>query len=399
MNPSRDAHIAQATMSRRGKPPHSGCGEPFFHEAAPQVPWTQVIFMRNVFAGRRSRPVMRLGLAILASAAGLAACGDDSESGSGEHATDASDEGPEGGASQAGDSEAAIQRESRGATDAGENDVAIEKVTASVDGGDARDGATEIGLADAALDCGSVAVLHTPPAVPTSIAAPPGVVLLGGFYGSGTQYYLCEAVTSDGGADSGQGGSWVNAAIATLYGDNCAAVIAHSFSSGNPMWTAIADRSSVIGRRDGAYLQPGANGPVTSIPWLRLTAIINTGPGMLRDVTYIQRVDTMGGVGPAGSCDPNGTNTLVEVPYSATYYFYAGTPTHLTMDAARAPADADAQVDADWADTDSATNVPGMDAGADVSSDFADTGDAAPKEASSFESGADSVSSDATGEN
>jgi len=36
----------------------------------------------------------------------------------------------------------------------------------------------------------------------------------------------------------------------------------------------------------------------TAIPWLRLGAVISSGPGVLDDTTYIQRVNTVGGIAP-----------------------------------------------------------------------------------------------------
>ena len=47
-----------------------------------------------------------------------------------------------------------------------------------------------------------------------------------------------------------------------------------------------------------------------------------TGPDSgdrLTATTYIQRLNTHGGVAPAGSCTPGDT---ASVPYTADYYFY-----------------------------------------------------------------------------
>ena len=58
----------------------------------------------------------------------------------------------------------------------------------------------------------------------------------------------------------------------------------------------------------------------TAIPWLRLTAVSNSGPGIFEGVTYIQRLNTVGGVRPS---DP-GTVVGQEarIPYTTEYYFY-----------------------------------------------------------------------------
>ncbi len=59
-----------------------------------------------------------------------------------------------------------------------------------------------------------------------------------------------------------------------------------------------------------------------SIPWLLLEAVSNEGKGIFRKVTYIQRVDTTGGLAPADPGDFVGDE--VRVPYTAWYVFYKG---------------------------------------------------------------------------
>jgi hypothetical protein len=58
----------------------------------------------------------------------------------------------------------------------------------------------------------------------------------------------------------------------------------------------------------------------TAIPWLRLTALSSSGPGILDGVTYIQRINTVGGLRPT---TPGTTiDEIVRIPYTAEYYFY-----------------------------------------------------------------------------
>lgn len=57
-----------------------------------------------------------------------------------------------------------------------------------------------------------------------------------------------------------------------------------------------------------------------SIPWLLLKAVESKGPGIFDRLTYIQRVNTVGGIAPAGAGEVLGEE--VRVPYSADYYFY-----------------------------------------------------------------------------
>ena len=59
----------------------------------------------------------------------------------------------------------------------------------------------------------------------------------------------------------------------------------------------------------------------TAIPWLLLKATYNTGPGVFSSVTYIQRVNTTGGLTPTDS--GSAMDEIREVPYTAEYYFYS----------------------------------------------------------------------------
>jgi hypothetical protein len=196
-------------------------------------------------------------------------------------------------------------------------------------GGVVQDGAAS-DARDATIDCGTPGVIHTPPTVPSLIAAPAGVTLLGGYRGSGSQIYTCTPRASDAG-DAALTGTWVNTAVATLYGDNCAAAVQHSYTSTSPpspMWTSVDDGSAVVGARINALAAPvpdGGDGGATAIPWLLLRAASNSGEGIFTNVTFLQRVDTVGGLGPAGDCDPTSDAArVISVPYSATYFFYTG---------------------------------------------------------------------------
>jgi hypothetical protein len=58
----------------------------------------------------------------------------------------------------------------------------------------------------------------------------------------------------------------------------------------------------------------------TAIPWLLLKAASAEGPGIFADTTFIQRVNTVGGMAPA--TDGTFVGQVVRVPYSADYIFY-----------------------------------------------------------------------------
>ncbi len=83
---------------------------------------------------------------------------------------------------------------------------------------------------------------------------------------------------------------------------------------GGPTWRSNSG-SLVIGRRIASCsADPG------SVPWLLLEADETDGSGIFSKTTYIQRVNTSGGIAPTtpGSYD----GQRVDVPYTAEYYFY-----------------------------------------------------------------------------
>lgn len=83
--------------------------------------------------------------------------------------------------------------------------------------------------------------------------------------------------------------------------------------SRGPVWTDVFDGSSVTAATDGISPVPGA------IPELRLKSTAHRGPGLLADVTFIQRLHTTGGAAPTGSCIEGVT---ASVPYTADYAFW-----------------------------------------------------------------------------
>jgi hypothetical protein len=144
-----------------------------------------------------------------------------------------------------------------------------------------------------------------PPTVPTDLQPPAGHTVFALGHAAGVQIYRCN------------GSAWaLTGPRANLYDKN-----------GNPKWTHSAgptwqhkDGSTVVGQ---LYAPPV---PITAgaIPWLLLRAA-STAPGADGDkmvkTTFIQRVNTTGGLAPAAStCTTAGATA--EVPYTADYYFW-----------------------------------------------------------------------------
>jgi len=180
----------------------------------------------------------------------------------------------------------------------------------------------------------------TPPAVPTNIQVPTGnkAFLVG--HAVGTQNYIC--------APSGIGVKFVLfTPQATLFDNDGEQLITHYFSP-NPFetntdpkvlgdhtiratWEDSKDTSTVWGQvkpgnssSDANFVEQGA------IPWLLVTKVGDqsgpTGGDRLTATTFIQRVNTHGGLAPSTGCAlPEDIGNTAFVPYSTDYYFYKST--------------------------------------------------------------------------
>jgi Protein of unknown function (DUF3455) len=81
-----------------------------------------------------------------------------------------------------------------------------------------------------------------------------------------------------------------------------------------PTWESHSGGKVVASRLESCAPEP------TAIAWLLLQRVSSEGPGIFDSVTYIQRVNTAGGLPPAGPGPFIGAEE--EVPYTAEYYFY-----------------------------------------------------------------------------
>ncbi|MFL6468653.1 MAG: DUF3455 domain-containing protein [Pyrinomonadaceae bacterium] len=86
---------------------------------------------------------------------------------------------------------------------------------------------------------------------------------------------------------------------------------------GGPTWKSNSG-SSVVAARVKDCL-PDTN----AIAWLKLQTVVAEGPGIFSRVTFIQRVNTVGGLKPTSPGSFVGDE--VKVPYTAEYYFYRAT--------------------------------------------------------------------------
>lgn len=171
-------------------------------------------------------------------------------------------------------------------------------------------------------------------AVPSNLKVPAGHMLYMRGVATGTQNYVCLP------AETGM--AWVfQGPQATVFltlrwitGEIRQQIMTH-YLSPNPMelgtpratWLSSLDTSAVWAKKieessDPAYVAPGA------IPWFLLQMVgTHRGPtdgSLLTRTSYIQRVNTTGGMKPNGSCDLAGA--LQFVPYTAEYLFYQANP-------------------------------------------------------------------------
>lgn len=175
----------------------------------------------------------------------------------------------------------------------------------------------------------SFSTIEVPPA-PANLAVPEGNEVFLHGRAVGTQNYVCLPTST--------GIRWVfTAPQATLFvpvfGELLQQVTTHFLSpnpaeggTARPAWLQSFDSSQVWGRAiasstDAAYVAPN------SIPWLLVqavgTAVGPTGGSLLSRTSYIQRLNTTGGIGPAAGCSQSSdVGALTLVPYTTDYFFY-----------------------------------------------------------------------------
>lgn len=142
--------------------------------------------------------------------------------------------------------------------------------------------------------------------LPSGIAVPDGSDLELELSAVGDQIYTCTATTG--------GTAWVfTGPEAKLYDHR--GVFAGTHYAG-PTWESTDGSTVVAAKISAATVDP------TAIPWLLLGAVSHKGPGEMRRVTHIQRVNTTGGMTPSSMCSAATAGTVVRVPYTATYCFY-----------------------------------------------------------------------------
>lgn len=146
--------------------------------------------------------------------------------------------------------------------------------------------------------------------VPSILTPPNSAVFLFEFEAEGVQIYACEAKPEDPTTFA-----WTFKAPEAELRNARGEVVATHFAG--PMWQGN-DGSTVV----AAVLERADAPGEDAIPWLLLEAKSPTGGGVFSTTTYIQRLNTQGGIAPGEGCDAAHANAEARVPYEATYAFY-----------------------------------------------------------------------------
>ncbi|MGH6611147.1 MAG: DUF3455 domain-containing protein [Burkholderiaceae bacterium] len=104
------------------------------------------------------------------------------------------------------------------------------------------------------------------------------------------------------------------APVATLWDANRSKAVGKYY--GGPTWEAN-DGSKITGKQ--LAVAPGKEG---AIPLQLVQASPATGSGAMQGVTYIQRLNTVGGVAPKEPCAQASAGQRRQVKYEADYVFY-----------------------------------------------------------------------------
>jgi hypothetical protein len=170
-----------------------------------------------------------------------------------------------------------------------------------------------------------------PPPVPANLEVPAGNRVFLAGHAIGTQDYICLCTVS--------GCAWTFfGPQATLFNDDHRQIITHFLSPNpdpmdptaagtpRPTWQDSRGTSTVWGMAIATSTAPNFV-DAEAIPWLLLQVVgAQSGPmggQRLTRTTFIQRLNTSGGVAPSTGCETLAdVNTRALVPYTADYFFY-----------------------------------------------------------------------------
>jgi hypothetical protein len=149
-----------------------------------------------------------------------------------------------------------------------------------------------------------------PTNVPANLQVPADNRVAYQVHAAGVQIYRCQES-----ADTAGKFTWTFVAPEADLMNNLNARVGNHYAG--PTWES-KDGSWVSGK-----MQEKADSPTGAIPWLLLRSVSAQGSGVLGNISFIQRLDTVGGTAPvADTCTTEHDLQLARIPYSALYVFY-----------------------------------------------------------------------------
>ena len=163
----------------------------------------------------------------------------------------------------------------------------------------------------ALIGCSSMPMMSSAPDVPAPIAVPAGNKVSMRTVGVGELTYECREKQGAAGTFE-----WTFVApTATLWDANRTKAVGKYY--GGPTWES-SDGSKVTGKQ--LAIAPATN--AGAIPLQLVQAAPAMGNGVLQGVTYIQRLNTVGGIAPKEPCEALSAGQRRQVKYEAEYVFY-----------------------------------------------------------------------------
>ena len=152
---------------------------------------------------------------------------------------------------------------------------------------------------------------NRPPRIPAELRVPTGHGFQSRATGVGVQIYVWTANPTNAAL-----ASWVfkapHAVLFASHKDARGELVGIHFAG--PSWQDNDGSKVVAGRVASATID------ATAIPWLLLQATSTAGDGNFTETTYIQRLNTVGGLAPSVPGSVLGEESLV--PYIADYHFF-----------------------------------------------------------------------------
>jgi hypothetical protein len=143
--------------------------------------------------------------------------------------------------------------------------------------------------------------------IPEQIKVPAGYSPVLTVHAKGDQIYQCTVNKSEY--------SWeTQAPDAKLFDDQGNIVGNHT---AGPLWE-YKEGSQVVGK----VLKKIDMTPGSAISWLLVEVVSHKGEGLFSNVSYINRINTHGGLAPSSGCDANHLGGEKRVSYTADYVFY-----------------------------------------------------------------------------